>query len=308
MNIFEETIRPEEALFYSRKDPNDPQMGDVVEKDHSGYEKAEVVILGCPQDEGVRRNKGRPGAAKGPDAIRKALYKFSATEPLRSKNIFDLGNTRIAPTLEATHARQERVVYQILNDGKKVISLGGGNDISYPDCSALSRIADKLLVFNIDSHFDVRADRPRNSGTPYRQVLEEERIQPRQLYQIANKPFANSPEYQQYLERVGANIYPLESLRRQGVKTVIQKILDENSADAIFWGFDLDAVQTTDAPGVSATYPVGLTAEEICRIAQLAGADRRSRVSEISEMNPLYDIDGRTAKLAAMMILYFLSS
>lgn len=308
MNIFEETVRPEDALFYSRKDPNDPKMGDLVEKSPSGYDNAEVVILGCPQDEGVKRNKGRPGAAKGPDAIRKALYKFSAAEPLRSKNIFDLGNTRIAQTLEATHARQEKVVYQILKDGKNVISLGGGNDISYPDCSALSRITNEMLVFNIDSHFDVRADYPRNSGTPYRQVLEEKRIRPPQLYQIANKPLANSPVYEQYLERIGANVYPLETLRRQGVQTVIRKILNENNADAIFWGFDLDSVQTTDAPGVSATYPVGLSADEICRIARLAGADYRSRVFEISEMNPEYDIDGRTGKLAAMMILYYLSS
>ena len=32
-----------------------------------------VTILGFASDEGVRRNKGRPGAAKGPDSLRKAL-------------------------------------------------------------------------------------------------------------------------------------------------------------------------------------------------------------------------------------------
>jgi arginase family enzyme len=33
------------------------------------------------------------------------------------------------------------------------------------------------IAINIDAHFDVRADNPRNSGTPYRQLLEEKLAQ-----------------------------------------------------------------------------------------------------------------------------------
>jgi arginase family enzyme len=58
--------------------------------------RAEVVLLGLPQDEGVARNKGRLGAAGAPDAIRQALYKCVA---LQSVRLIDLGNTRIQPTL-----------------------------------------------------------------------------------------------------------------------------------------------------------------------------------------------------------------
>jgi arginase family enzyme len=33
-----------------------------------------------------------------------------------------------------------------------------------------------VLALNVDAHFDVRADSPRNSGTPYRQLLEEGKL------------------------------------------------------------------------------------------------------------------------------------
>jgi formiminoglutamase len=221
--------------------------------------------------------------------------------------IFDLGDLIMSPTLEETHQQHEDIVYQILNDGKTVIVLGGGNDISYPDCSALSRITNRsLTAFNIDSHFDVRDSYPRNSGTPYRQLLEGDYLHPPHFYEIACKEITNSPVYRKYLEEKGVSIYTLDQVRQTGIKPLFEKILDTSTTEAIFWGFDIDVVRANDAPGVSASYPVGLTAEEICQIAALAGQDGRSRVFEITEVNPKYDIDGRTAKLAAMMIIYFI--
>jgi arginase family enzyme len=47
-------------------------------------------------------------------------------------------------------------------------------------------------------------------------------------------------------------------LHRQGVETVLQNILGKETASAIFWGFDLDAVRAADAPRVSGPTPFGL--------------------------------------------------
>ena len=46
-------------IFFSRKDPNDPRLGEIVARNAGDYAAAEIVILGCPQDEGVRRIGGR---------------------------------------------------------------------------------------------------------------------------------------------------------------------------------------------------------------------------------------------------------
>jgi len=106
-------------------------MGELVQRMPSDYNQAKIVIVGCPQDEGVRRNKGRVGAAKAPDEIRKAFYRLSVPEKVLSKKICDLGNIHILKTLEQTHDLLSRVVHQILHDQKQVIV---GSSIS--DCSS----------------------------------------------------------------------------------------------------------------------------------------------------------------------------
>ena len=123
--LFDSTARPEPGLFFSRNDKNDPRLGDVVGREEKDYQSAEIVIIGCPQDEGVRRNQGRPGAALAPAAIREQFYKLTPFN-IR-KRIFDLGDTQIGATLEETHDNHEAVVKSVLNDGKRLIVLGGGN-------------------------------------------------------------------------------------------------------------------------------------------------------------------------------------
>src|SRR3982751_2168079 len=88
--IFEMTSRPDAGLFFSRKDPNDPRLGEVTRSRPEDYAASRIVILGCPQDEGVRRNSGRVGAAAAPTAIREQFYKLT-TNNIRW-NIFDLGD------------------------------------------------------------------------------------------------------------------------------------------------------------------------------------------------------------------------
>ena len=43
-------------------------------------------------------------------------------------------------------------------------------------------------------------------------------------------------------------------------------------------------------------------------LGPLAGAEPRSRVVEFSEMNPAFDPDGRTARLAAAAIWHYLAA
>src|SRR5215213_2661844 len=76
-NIFDLTTRPHPDLFLSQRDPNDPRLAELVSTDHNEYAAADIVILGCPQDEGVRRNNGRVGAADAPAAIRKEFYRLT---------------------------------------------------------------------------------------------------------------------------------------------------------------------------------------------------------------------------------------
>lgn len=306
MNIFSLTTRPDASWFFKSHDPGDKKLGDIVTYLEKDYKRCKYVLLGCPQDEGVKRNHGRPGAAEAPNHIRKCFYKFTAPPKVNPGDLFDAGNTVLGENLEETHNNQSKIVSQIIRDGKKLIVLGGGNDISYPDCAGLAVVHKKLLAFNIDSHFDVRKNKIRNSGTPYRQLLEEKKIEAKNFFELANQPFVNSALYKTYLEKKKVKTVTLEQFRQKGIAQTLRAILKSNKSKSIFWGIDMDSVRSSDAPGVSASYPTGLTAEELLSISAIAGNDKRSSVVEISEVNPRFDIDNRTCKLAALAILAFL--
>jgi formiminoglutamase len=296
------------ALYFSRNDTADPRLGDRVNRGAGVYDSAAVVILGSPQDEGVRRNGGRVGAAQGPAEIRRALYKMTVGG-LGTLGVHDAGDVAPQATLEDTHAAQQAAVTQLLADGKRVVVLGGGNDISYPDCAALSKHAGDVLAFNVDAHFDVRPNAERNSGTPYRQLLEEGLLRPHRFFELGSQPFCNAQAHADYLKEKRVRVMPLAALRATGAARIVRRALREaEKAKAVFWGLDLDVVNAAEAPGVSAPNPLGLSGAELCELATLAGAEPRTRIVELSEVNPAFDVDGRTSRLAAAAIWHYLAA
>ena len=310
-DIFENTARPNRDLFFQKNDLNDVRLGEIVSSNREDYQNARVVILGCPQDEGVKRNGGRIGARLAPEAIRRQFYKFTAFEI--SIKVFDLGDTIIHSSLEETHDLHTNIVEQILLDGKQIIVLGGGNDISYADGCAMANVfgADNWLGTNIDAHFDVRADEPRNSGTPYRQLLDGKLILPENFFEFAYQPHAASPAYFEYLKKLGVNLESLENF--QSSKNYLEQFYTDKfsppqSSLAAFWGFDVDAVRAADAPGVSTPSPIGLTAEEFCGLAKLAGQWENTKIVEFTEVNPNFDIDQRTARLVSIAMHRFIAA
>ncbi|MBC7798333.1 MAG: hypothetical protein H7Z37_15795 [Pyrinomonadaceae bacterium] len=107
IDIFKLNERPDPKLFYKNNDSNDARLGEIVFNYASDYDAAEIVILGCPNDEGVRRDNGRIGASLAPDAIRTQFYKLT-TFGITSK-IFDLGDTINAAPLKETHAAPDAI-------------------------------------------------------------------------------------------------------------------------------------------------------------------------------------------------------
>ena len=309
--IFDLTTRPNADLFFSRNDKNDPRMGEIVGRDEKDYVSADLVILGCPQDEGVRRNNGRPGAELAPAAIREQFYKLTPFNI--KKRIFDLGNVMLGADLEATHVNHYEVVSQVLRDGKRLIVLGGGNDISYPDGCAMAEVfgPEWWIGINIDAHLDVRIAEQRNSGTPYRQLLEEGRLLPKYFYEVAFQTHFCSPVYYEYIRSLGVNRISLELLRSRAEvdlelkESIKQKFIGHSASLNTFFGFDLDAVRSADAPGTSAPSPLGLRNGEFIQLVKYAASLANTKIIEFSEVNPKYDADNRTTKLVAIAMHRF---
>lgn len=304
--LFDLTSRPDERLFISERDPNDPRMGRVVTHAEKDYPFSDIVIVGCPQDEGVRRSGGRPGASEAPAAIRQQFYALTTMNV--KKRIFDLGDIRVGDSLEATHANQLEVVSQLLRDGKRVIILGGGNDISYPDGCAMAEVFGQewWICINIDSHLDVRIADAANSGTPYRQLLEGGHLLPTYFYEVGFQSHFCSPVYYEYIRGLGVHRIELELLRSRSEpdlelkEQIRENFIGHSSSLNTFFGFDMDAVRMSDAPGTSAPSPLGLKASEFIQLVMYAASLANTKIIEFTEVCPPLDIDDRTARLVAI--------
>jgi formiminoglutamase len=307
MSGFETLVPVAEEVFFKRNDPNDPRLGEIIPR--ISYDEASIVIIGCPQDEGVRRNSGRVGAADAPTEIRRQFYKLTPFGI--SQKVTDIGDIDCSGPLEEIHERLTASVTQILRDGKKAVVLGGGNDISYADCRAMAEVfgPENWLGVNVDAHFDVRDDADRNSGTPYRQLLEEKLISPEYFFEAGYQPQLASPIYFKYLNDLGVNLLSLDELRSSAADGLRFKMREQfihhSQSLSAFFGFDIDAVNSSDAPGSSAPSPMGLRAGEFLNLVKFAASLSNTKIIEFTEVNPIYDIDDRTSKLVALAIHQF---
>jgi formiminoglutamase len=312
-DIFHLTSRPNPDTFFARYYSNDPRLGEIFCHDPNDYAAADIVLLGCPQDEGVRRNRGRDGAAGAPDAIREQFYRLTPFNI--KKKLFDLGDVLIGGSLEETHDTHTAVVKQVLHDGKRLIVLGGGNDIAYADGRAMAEVfgPEKWIGINVDSHLDVRVAEQRNSGTPYRQLLEEGHLLPKYFYEVAYQTHLASPVYYKYLRDLGVNRISLEILRSRDQadmelkENIRHRFIGQSSSLNTFFGFDIDAVRFSDAPGSSTPSPLGLRAGEFITLVKYAASLANTKMIEFSEVNPKFDIDNTTVKLVAVAMHRFIS-
>lgn len=306
----------------SSHDKHDHFLINEIGFDDSDYHQADHVLIGCPQHEGVQRNNGRIGAAEAPDKIREQLYKLQMPENSGIK-IFDAGNiktdifnnlaeddileeTESSDALNKIHDALTKSVETFLGDGKNVIILGGGNDISFADVRALSNVVGDNAVINVDAHLDMRIAEEMTSGTPYRKLVEGGYLKPENFYEFGIRRENNSKEYIEDAEDQGTHTYYLHDILKEGVSDTFNKVLEDIQAKPFFFGLDMDVVQAADAPGVSASSPMGLSGREIIDMVYMARQKENMRILEITETNPTYDIDDRTVKLVSQIIYCYL--
>ncbi len=296
------TSRPDSGLFFKSADSNDIRLGALVQVDRSAYEYAKFVVLSCGQDEGIWRNSGRAGAALAPTEIRRSFYKLTAPSELQEGDLMDLGDTSFDGSLEEIHERHFQVVHSLLEDGKKVLILGGGNDLSYPDGKAMQAAFSNFIAVNVDAHLDIRKNDICNSGTPYRQLIEERLLSPQNFFEIGIQLHANSVAYIEDAKKWGIGIVYLNELYSSSITDCLEKTIHHPRQSTTMLGFDMDAIKAADAPGVSAPSPIGLTAEQAQFLVAYLSEFFSVEIMEITEVNPLFDIDFRTSKTAAILM------
>ncbi len=310
-------VQPSSAEFTGSYAADDKRMGHLLAEHSPSPYKQAVVLLGSPQDIGVRRNGGRPGAATAPEAVRRALYKYTPFAGDRSVADFlalsDAGNMRVEGVdLEEIHERQSLVVAHLLSQGCIPVVIGGGHDIAWPNASGFGAVHAEFGVINIDPHTDVRPliNGLAHSGSPFRQMLESDELNvPAGAFaEFGTQRFAVAQSHVRYVEEREMHVVWYHDIRQAGFIPAFEATLtraSDNGRRPLYVSFDMDSVHSADAPGVSATAPVGFSADELCRAAWVCGVSPFVGMIDIAEVNPACDVDGRTAKLAALILMHF---
>lgn len=265
----------------------------------------DFVLHGFAVDEGVRRNKGRQGAKEAPDIIRKNMANFPVISP--DFSLLDFGNITCEDgRLEEVQHQLAKNVSKVLLKGGKSVVLGGGHEVMYGHYLGLKTAfpEQKIGVINIDAHFDNRMPEDgagASSGTGFWQIAQEGEIN---SLHIGIQRNSNTLKLFDTAHQYKMKYILADELFFENLPSVYQRINDlVDSVDYVYLTICMDVFNASVAPGVSASAYNGIFADaafmhfyrHILKSEKLLALD-------VAEVNPVYDIQERTGRLAATLI------
>ncbi|MFF2314898.1 formimidoylglutamase [Arthrobacter sp. NPDC058097] len=273
--------------------------------DTSASAQRPAVILGFCSDEGVRRNKGRTGAAAAPAAVRSALgpLAFHSARP-----VADAGDVVVRDGgLEAGQARAGLAVAALLDAGRLTLVLGGGHETAYASYLGVAgsravRDGRRLGVLNLDAHFDLRDEAAPSSGTPFLQMARAEAAAGRELrYAVVgiSEP-NNTGALFSTADELGVKYLLDEDCTAGAAEAFVADFL--SGIDVLYLTIDLDVLPAAAAPGVSAPAAYGVPLPVISAVCRQVVASGKLLHADVAELNPAFDIDNRTARVAARLV------
>jgi formiminoglutamase len=296
---------PPNSCFYQRI-----KLLNLLEQQPGHHHEPAFAIVGFQCDEGVQRDLGRAGAAEGPTSIRLRLAKMPLQKP--SLICYDAGDI-VCPDhdLEASQQALAEMTALLLKNNVIPLVLGGGHEVSFGIYQGLTHIfaaQKKLGIINFDSHFDMQPVAPTHRGSATTT-----------FYQIAMDHQAKRRHFDYNCIGIqhSGNILPsFEFAKSQHVRAIfaddlhqgltercvdfIDRVIDEN--DIVYISISLDVFSPAYAPGVSTIQPLGLTPWQIIPLLRQAATSGKVIAYDLAEHAPRYDVDHRTAKLAASLI------
>lgn len=264
-----------------------------------------TVLIGFACDAGVTRNQGRPGAAEGPQALRRALRNL----PLHDcTNLADAGDiVCIDDALEAAQSELAAATAGQLDAGRFPLVLGGGHEVAFGSFSALARhlaareTSPRIGVVNFDAHFDLRRDERATSGTPFRQIAEDcaARGWPFSYACLGVSRYANTQALFERARRL--NVLWREDIQCAAPETAAALAGFIAGVDHVYLTVCLDVLPAAVVPGVSAPAARGVELAVLEPLVDAVCASGKVRLADLAELNPRLDLDGRSAAVAARL-------
>ena len=264
-----------------------------AESDELKASGAKYAFIGVPFDEG---NVGKPGSGDGPREFRVASldyfpywFEFNVDLHGTALDCGDVQMPRVNP--EVARERIYAAVRAVLAAGKTPIICGGDRSISIPAARALSDhlgASKKMGYMHLGAHLDF-ADSW--AGESHLSTCAMARIT-----ELENIDLAKAR---------GIRFHPMFEVLERGVDAVMDETVARvwDGTDGQYLSFNFNVMDSSSAPGVTATEPGGLEAREIIRVAAKIAARGGLSVIDVTELCPMYDISGQTSRMAVCVVL-----
>lgn len=301
---------------------------------------ARFVILGLPEDIGVRANYGRGGAYS---AWRPALFSLLNVQSnmfgdgsdiliLGHVNFDDLmlaadsinfktkkGLEKARKLVEQIDKRVTPIISDIVESGKEAIIIGGGHNNSYPNIRGaaeglkrsgkIKRAA--INCINCDAHSDFRMMEGRHSGNGFRYAYEEgylnkySTIGLHESYNAGNVLETMKAEKERIYLSFFEDIFIRENL---SFKKAVQQAMDKIKDGYCGIEIDMDTIQNIPA---SARTSSGLSTVEARQFVTWAAQNLKACYFHIAEAAPVLShikTDNKSGKLIGYLIADYIKA
>lgn len=285
--------------------------------------RADVAFLGVPYDLG---HNSKPGTRLGPAAVREGSREVAGgvgpndagfydreigTTMMNGVRVVDAGDVVIpSASIEQSLDNVTAAVSTIIGRKTMPVVLGGDHSITFSVLRGFKSVGHKIHVLHFDAHQDFGAvagsdgRRIFNHGNHLRHAIELPWVSGITMLGLRGLARGNGGIGNDLRSR-GYELISSSDIVRGGIAAAVARI---PMAESYYVTLDIDVLDPSVAPATGTPVPGGLSYYQLCDVLDAIATRGRLVGFDIMEVSPPYDVNNRTAALAAYVALRFLGS
>ena len=291
-----------------------------------------IKVIEMPLDFGASRH----GSDMGPSAIRLAglqqrlerlgheVTEYFSPIDIKPADYDDEGNPKAKYLNPIVRACTQLALAgeESFSEGDFPLIIGGDHSIALGSVAgvsaACSRQGKKLGILYVDAHGDFNTAETTLTGNIHGECMaascgyglpeltdlyfKGQKVNPENVCFVGTRDLDEQEKI--LMKQAGVTVFTMSDIDRQGFPVILQKIKNffAEKVDCVHLSFDLDVLDPMFAPGTGIQLQAGLSnreglmiMEEMCEMGKVCSA-------EIVELNPVLDIQNKTAVLAVDLI------
>ncbi|XP_032511881.1 arginase, hepatic isoform X2 [Danaus plexippus] len=293
-----------------------------------------VGLIGVPFEKGQKKY----GVSIAPAALRSAglierlkdidgldVKDYGDIEVPSSERPVDVDNMAHLPLVSACNKNLSDKVSQVLKDGRVAVTIGGDHSIGVGTVDGHYKVNENMILIWVDAHADINTNKTSESGSvhgmpvallvkelsdywPYLPTMDWQVPK----FSIKNLGYIGLRSVDKYerlaIEKYDVPAFAMEDIEDYGIHKSIDHVLqrlDPKGNKPIHVSFDIDSLDSLEAPSTGTPVRGGLTLREAIKLMEIIHATGRLRAFDLVEINPALgnDSDRKRTIEAGMSVM-----